>query len=231
MKTFKAAFKQLVKQGSTAIAAVGFCICAPAIAFAQQVTEIDPQYSNYYGTLTVDGKTYYKYGVPANTFGVFTLKNSGGGSDFDIYVYEYTDDYQLIGRGENSGTQTELIVTPPSIESRYVYITVVNEGRETSEYKLYADYVSPVNKFMLSAAKAVMMHGFDPDMVSSRAASRTITGIFSLAEGNGLTGVTKDLVINEMTEEMRAQFGYGAMGDFMLDWTLSMVSGFYKNYP
>ena len=130
------------------------------------------------------------------------------------------------------GTQTELIVIPPSTVSRYIYIAVANVGSQASEYKLYADYVSPINKFLLSATKAMILSNFNAETdVSNRAASRVVTGIFSLAEGNDLTGVAKDLVINEMAEEMREQFGYGGMGDFMVDWSVSIVSGFYKNYP
>lgn len=222
----------LVKKCSPAFVAMGLWIVSSAIAVAQEITEYDPQYTNYYGTLDTSEASFYKYKVPANTFGILTLKNSGGSSDFDIAVYEYIDEgYQLIGTGENSDTQTELVIAPPSTGERYIYIKVFNYGSATSEYKLYADYVSPMNKFLLSGAKTLISCGLEQEDVSDRNAGRMLTGIFSLLEGNGLTGVATDLVLDEIAAEMREQFGYGCLGDFAVDWTISIVSGFYKNYP
>lgn len=231
MNTFTTAAKYFVKQSSMAIVALAMWASAPAIAFAQEFTEYDSQYTNYYGTLDTREATFYKYKVPANTFGVLTLKNSERSSDFDIFVYEDVDGDQLIGKGENSRTQTELVIASPSTEERYVYIKILNYGSATSEYKLYADYVSPMNKFALSGIKTLISCGMEQDDVSSRNANRMLTGIFSVLEGNGLTGVATDLVLDEVAAEMREQFGYGCMGDFAVDWTISIVSGFYKNYP
>lgn len=217
---------------SAVFVAMGLWIMSGATSLAQEITEFDPQYTNYYETLDSKEEAYYKYKVPANTFGVLTLKNSSGSSDFDIVVYEYINgESQLIDTGENADTQTELIITPPSSEERYVYIKVLNYGSATSEYKLYADYVSPINKFLLSGTKALFSCGMDQEDVSNRNSDRMLTGIFSILEGNGLTGVATDLVLDEIAAEMREQFGYGCLGDFAVDWTVSIVSGFYKNYP
>ena len=222
----------LANKCSTVVAAIVLWVASGATSLAQEITEFDPEYTNYYETLNSREGAYYKYKVPANTFGVLTLKNSGGSSDFDIAVYEYINgEGQLIDTGENSDTQTELIITPPSSEERYVYIKVLNYGSATSEYKLYADYVSPMNKFLLSGTKALISCGMQQEDVSNRNADRMLTGIFSILEGNGMTGVATDLVIDEIAAEMREQFGYGCLGDFAVDWTVSIVSGFYKNYP
>lgn len=232
MTTLQFIPKKIVKQIPTFILAASLWLGSSTIAYSQKITEFDSQYSYYYNTLSSKKKAYFKYKVPAYTFGVFTLKNNSGKSDFDISAYKYDGDWQLIDKQNTTGTQTELIIVQPSNIDRYIYLEIVNYGSVSSEYRFYADHVSPFNKFLLAAAKALITSGFDAEEnISERDASRIVTGILSLFEGNGLTGVTKDLVINEVTAEMREQFGYGAMGDFIVDWSVSIVSGFYKNYP
>lgn len=233
MNRFSTACQQTVRKAAELAIATGLCLFSATAALSQEYTEFDSQYSSYYSTLSSKQATYYKYVVPAHTFGVFTLKNDSGRSDFDIAAYRYDSDngLQLIDTQDNSGTQTELLIVQPSSRDRYIYLDVVNYGNASSQYRLYADYVSPMNKFWLAAARALVEGGFSAqENISERDASRLTTGLFSLFEGNGFAGVGKDMAINEITEEMRSQFGYGAMGDFIVDWSVSIVEGFYKNY-
>ena len=229
--TFKDSAIFLKKKCCNFVVALAICFGSSTVAYSQDFVEFEQDANYYYGTLTTKKTVYYKYKVPANSFGVFTLKNNSGRSDFDINVYEYVGDFQLLDKGTSSGTQTELIVISPSSENRYVYIQVMNYGSTTSEYRLYSDYVSPINKFGISATKTILTCGLEENDISNEATSRAVSSIFSLLESNSLVEFGKDFVVNEVTTQMRNQFGYGCMGDFMVDWIASMVLGFYKNYP
>ena len=126
------------------IVALGLSFASPGVANSQEVTEFKHQDNKYYyETLNPRGVSYYRYKIPAYTFGVFTLKNHSRKSDFDIYVYDSTDG-RLLDKGRNSGTQTELIVTPISGEDKYAYIKIVNYGSRSSQYRIFANYVSPM---------------------------------------------------------------------------------------
>ncbi len=231
MNTVPNICQQTVRKFTEVAIAACICLAFPTMAFSQEYTEYDPQYRSYYGTLSSKEKTYYKYLVPAYTFGVFTLHNDSDRSDFDITAYEYDDGFQKIDTQDNSGTATELLIVQPSDHDRYIYLDVVNYGSASSQYRLYSDYVSPMNKFWLAAGKAWLESGISAqDDITEVDASRITTGLFSLFEGKSLAGMGMDLAINEITEDMRTQFGYGAMGDFFIDWSVSIVEGFYKNY-
>jgi hypothetical protein len=198
----------------------------PVIANSQEVTRFEHQDDRYYSqTLNSKGIARYQYKIPANSFGVFTLKNNSGRSDFDIYVYDSSNG-QLLAKGRNSGTQTELVVTQPVGVNKYAYIKVINYGSRTSQYHFYANYVNPANKFLIALAQVPFCNPEQNDKTSSR----VFTTISSILQGNDFGGVAKDVLINEVTMEMRNQFGYGCTGEFMVNWGVSMVRGFLRNY-
>ncbi|NJO64255.1 MAG: hypothetical protein HC836_40630 [Richelia sp. RM2_1_2] len=210
------------------ITAFGLWIVSPGVAHSQQVTRFEHQDDTYYSqNLNTKGVAYYQYKIPANTFGVFTLKNYSGKSDFDIYVYDSRNG-EILGKGNGSGTQTELVVTQPFGEDKYARIKVINYGSQTSKYHLYANYVNPATKFLIALAQAPFCN--QEQNINDRASSRVITGISSMLQGSDFGGVARDVFINELTMEMRKQFGYGCTGEFMVNWAVSMVRGVYRNY-
>ncbi|MBW4614099.1 MAG: hypothetical protein KME21_12645 [Desmonostoc vinosum HA7617-LM4] len=202
---------------------------SPGIANAQEWTTFEHQDNRYYQeTLDSQGSTYYRYKVPANTFGVFTLKNNSRSSDVDIYVYDYSG--TLLAKGDNQGSQTELVVTTTFNEDRYAFIKIINAGSQASQYHLYANYVSPSNKFAIAFTETALTCSLEKENIPNQTSSRVITGISSILQGNNLAGVTQDLLINEVTSAMRNNFGYGCTGDFMINWVVSMFKGVYRNY-
>lgn len=218
-----------MKKLLTAIAALGLSITSPGIANAQRYTEFVHQDNSYFQrTLNSRYATYYKYKVPAYTFGVFTVKNHSRRSDFDVFVRDRSGN--LLSKGRNSGTQTELAVTQPFEQDRYVYIQIANDGSQASQYRFYANYVSPMNKFAIAFTETAIVCGLERDNIPNQTSSRVVTGISSMLQGNKLGGVTVDLLINELTDNMRNQLGYGCLGDFAVNWGVSIVTGFYRNY-
>lgn len=210
------------------IAALGLCFVSPGIANSQQITRFEHQDDTYYHqNLNSKGIARYQYKIPANTFGVFTLKNHSRRSDFDIYVYDSSNG-KLLSKEDELGTQTELVITPFFTENKDVIIKVVNYGSQTSRYKLYANYVNPGTKFLIALA------GFpfcsSARNVNDRISSRVFTTMSSILQGNNFKGVAKDVLINEVTMEMKKQFGYGCTGEVMVNWGVSMFKGFLRNY-
>lgn len=212
----------------TGIAALGLWTVSTGVANSQQVTRFKHQDDTYYHQrLNSKGIARYQYKIPANTFGVFTLKNHSRRSDFDIFVYDYNNG-RLLTKGRNYGTKTELVITQPVGRDRYAYIKVLNYGSRTSRYRLYANHVNPANKFLIALAGVPFCSS--AQNINNRASSRIITGVSSMLQGSDFGGVARDVFINEVTMEMRKQFGYGCMGEFVVNWGVSMVKGFYRNY-
>ena len=208
------------------VAALGLCFVSPGIANSQQITRFEHQDDTYYHqNLNSKGVARYQYKIPANTFGVFTLKNSSNRSDFDIFVYDFSNG-KLLSKEDNLGTQTELVVTQLFTENKDVIIKVVNYGSQTSRYKLYANYVNPATKFLIAVAGVPFCNPKRNDKTSSR----IFTSLSSILEGKDVGGVAKDVLLNEVTMEMRNQFGYGCTGEFMVNWGVSIFKGFLRNY-
>lgn len=214
------------------IAAFSLCITSPGIANAQEFTEFEHQNNRYYyETLKSQGVTYYKYKVPAYSFGIFTLKNHSRMANFDIYIYDDTGEWKLLAKGANTGVTTELVTTPIISQNRYVYIQIVNQGSQPSQYLFYANHVTPGKNFVIALAETVIICGLEKQNISSQTSSRVVTGISSILQGNNLAGFSRDLLINEITSSIRQQFGYGCTGDFAVNWGVSMIKDVYRNYP
>ncbi|MBD2359542.1 hypothetical protein H6G41_34235 [Tolypothrix sp. FACHB-123] len=214
------------------ITAFSLCITSPGIAKAQEFTEFKHQNDGYYyETLKSQGVTYYKYKVPAHSFGVFTLKNHSRRADFDIYIYDYAGGWKLLAKGENTGVTTELVTTPIFSQNRYAYIKIVNYGSQPSQYLFYANHVTPGKNFAIALAETIIICSLERQNISGQTSSRVVTGISSILQGNNLAGLSRDIVINEITSNMRNQFGYGCTGDFAVNWVVSMIKDVYRNYP
>lgn len=223
------------KSIATIAAALGLWMTTPVIANAEQVTVTNFKHEDdryYYETLNSHDVAYYKYNIPANTFGVFTLKNNSGSSNFDIYVLSnHSGKWELLAEGENQGTQTELIVIPPVFgKDRDAYIKIVNRGTQPSKYHFYANYVSPLNKMGIAFLETSFSCSLEKSTNNNQLSSTLVTGISSVLQGNDLTGVGQDLVITQVTNAMRNEFGYGCLGDFVVNTSVSIIKGFYRNY-
>lgn len=210
------------------VTALSLWVCSFGTATAQRITEIRHQDdSYYYQLLNSQNFADYRYRVPANTLGIFTLKNNSRRSDFDIYVYEGNG--RLIAQGVKGGTQTELVITPILSWDRYVYIRVINSGSQASQYHLYANYISPINRFGIELAKTVLL--CNPNQSNNNQnLSRGLTVLSSVIQGDSLDRLTLNLAINELTDGMRRHFGYGCAGDLMVNWGVSIIQGIYRNY-
>jgi hypothetical protein len=217
-----------MKKLLASITTLSLWISFPGTATAQRITEIRHQDDSYYHeVLNSQNFADYRYRVPANTLGVFTLKNNSGRSDFDIFLYEGNG--RQIAQGINNGTQTELLTTPLLSQDRYIYLRVINRGSQTSRYHLYANYISPINRFGIELAKTALLCNPNQNN-SNQNLSRGITVLSSIVQGESLGNLALNLAISELTDNMRKQFGYGCAGDLMVNWGVSMVQGVYRNY-
>lgn len=214
------------------IAAFSVCLTSPGITHAQQIQITEFKHQNnrhYHQTLNPGGEAYFKYQIPANTIGVFTLKNQSRRANFDIYIYNSSG--KQLNQGKNSGVRTELVTTPMVPSNQYAYISIVNYGSQPSEYHFYANYVSPANRFGIALIENSLTCRQEVENNRNRASSRVVTGMSSILQGNNLAGLGQNLLINEVTNEIRNQLGYGCVADFFVNWGVSMVSGIYRNYP
>jgi hypothetical protein len=201
----------------------------PSAANSQNWTTFEHQNNRYYyNTLSSQNVAYYRYEVPAMTIGVFTIKNKSGRADFDVYVFEDPQGNKLIAKGENSGSDTELVITPLAETTKYVYVVIVNAGSSSAKYHFFANYVSPINRFMKVALTTPLSCDNNG---SDEWRSRSVAAITSLLEGNDIGGLTQDVVINEITDKIRKEFGYGCFGDFLVNYAIDMVQGVLRNYP
>jgi hypothetical protein len=168
------------------------------------------------------------YTVPANIMGVFTLKNYTSGSDVDIYVFDANSGQQL-NKGENNGTQTELVTTPVFNRATDVTVKIVNRG-EPARYRLQTHRVNLGYKFGVALLETMLTCSLERGNSRDRTASRAVTTISSIFQGSNFGGVAQDVMINELTSSLKEQFGYGCFGDFVVNFSVSTLRDVYKNY-
>ena len=87
-----------------------------------------------------------------------------------------------------------------------------------------------MNKFAIAFTETAIVCGLERDNIPNQTSSRIVTGISSMLQGNDLGGLAQDLLINEVTDTIRKQFGYDCTGDFMVNWVVSIFRGFYRNH-
>lgn len=214
------------------ITAISLFLTSPGMAKAQEVTEFKHKNDRYFHqTLPPKGVAYYKYKIPAFSFGVFTLKNHSRKSDFDIYVYDNTRGWQLLNKGENTGIATELVTTSMISQNRYAYIKIVNYGSQSSRYHFFANHVTPAKNFAFALAQTMIICSLEGKNIDPDVSSRGVTALSSILQGNNLKGFTVDMAINEITSKIRAELGYGCAGDFVVNGVASVVKDVYRNYP
>jgi hypothetical protein len=211
------------------ITAISLFLTSPGIAKAQEFTEFEHENDTYYSqTLKSKGVAFYKYKIPAMSIGVFTLKNHSRKSDFDIYIYDSGSWKPL---GTESGVKTELVTTSMNLENRYAYIKIVNYGSQSSRYHFYANHVNLAKNVAFTAAETLFACGLEGQKIDPNIASRGVTAVSSILQGNNLKGLTMDMAINEITNRMREELGYGCTGDFVVSLAISTIKDIFRNYP
>lgn len=197
-----------------------------------------------YSTLSSSQTSYWQYYVPANTLGVFTLKNTSNSSDFDIYVYSSESMSYRLDAGTNSGTSTELVTVPIESYGRYIYIKIVNSGNYSSTYNFYPHFVDFAKKgeeaLVEASAQYLIEEGlkwlFDIKTTDNnydqndKDVGRASAIIMSTLKGDDLGSMTKSVVINELTTALRDEFGYGFWGNLLVNYAIGITDDVYKNY-
>lgn len=201
--------------------------------------------ANYgYATLNPGGYSLWKCWVPANQMPVFTLKNQSRKSDFDLFLFNDQSLKYKIQEGVKSGTTTELILGNTHSSDRYIYILVKNTGDRTSEYHFQHHDIDLAEKFGIAfrdaSAQYVIEEGLkwlfdvketDKDYKEKdRNVSRASNLIVSSLNKENLGGSAKNLVINEITSELREAFGYGFWGNLLVNYGILVVTDVYRNY-
>ncbi len=222
------------------IVCLGLCI---AQSFAQTFSYLSSGHYGY-GTLSAGSTTYWKVFVPAQTMGVFTLKNYSSTSDFDLYLYSSSSLEYSLGSGINNSTTTELITIPIKDYGRYVYVKIKNAGRYSSKYHFHShtvDFIKKAEEALVDAsAQYLLEEGIKwlLDIKSSdqnysqkdRNVGRASTLILSALKNDNLGKATESFIINEITTAVRNEFGYGFWGNLMVNYGINVIREVYKHY-
>lgn len=216
------------------------------LGFANNLSAQSYEYlqNGYYGHgyISSSNNSYWKYRIPANSMGVFTLKNPTNNSDLDIYIYNDSGRNYRLNYGNEPGSKTELVtVYNNSDYGKYVYIKIANAGDYRTKFQFYGHAVNLTEK----AGEAIINAGVshlatnllcwlaDADCDSgtnSRNAGRAANVAVSLLKGEDFGSMTKGAIRNELTTELRNQLGYGFWGDFALNYTIDILDDVYRNY-
>lgn len=193
-------------------------------------------------TLNSGYNQYWKYYIPAGTMAVFTLKNNSSTSDFDIFVYSDKNHDNLLKSGENNGTKTEMVVMPVYEYGKYVYLKIKNYGDYSSKYKVNAHHVDLAglaeDALIDAGSQYLIEEGIkwifgvedDNDDQSSHNISRASNLILSVLKEEDFAGTSRNLLINELTETLRTEFGFGFWGNLMVSYGVNVISETYKYY-
>lgn len=168
---------------------------------------------------------------------VFTLKHQYANSDFDIAIVDKSGN--LLSLGENSGTNTELLILSPE-DGQSLDILVKNMGYTSASYVLYAKEVNLAEKagevFAQTVIQALIENlikaafNIDDDSESERNVGRASTVIMSILNEHNLAETSADFIINELTMRLREELGYGFWGTFAVNYAVSIVSDVYTYF-
>lgn len=194
------------------------------------------------GELSSTESTHYKYYIPANKQGVFTLKNTSGRSDLDLFVYSSSSEVRKIDSGTKGGTKTELLIISGGAHGGYAYLKIKNVDKRSTSFKLNAHYIS----FEEKLAEAIVTAGLEAiaetfiswlagvdsssNENSSKNANRAANIAVSAMMGADLGDVGKNAMINEITREIRSEMGYGFWADFAVKYSIGILSDVYRFY-
>ncbi len=149
-----------------------------------------------------------------------------------------------LNSGTNSGTRTELITIPIKNYGRYIYVKIKNSGYSTSTYNFYPHFVDFVKKGEEALVEASAQYLLEEGLKwllgvkeknrnyeqQDRNVGRASTLIMSSLKGDNLGVMTKSMVINEITTELRKEFGYGFWGNLLVNYGIGIIDETYKNY-
>ena len=114
-----------------------------------------------------------------------------------------------------------------SRRGRYVYIQVFNYGNQASQYRFYANYIHPARRVAAAALVTAFTCGSED---SNQNVSRATTVVGSFLQGRSFSGVTQDFIMNEITDEVKVQFGNGCMSELLINSTSTLIQGIFRNY-
>jgi len=195
-----------------------------------------------HGTLSPNDYSVWKYYIPNGDVGVFTLKNTASTSDLDIHIDSDQGLNYKLDAGTNNRTKTELVTLSTSYSGRYVYLKIKNEGRYVTKFKLNAHQIDLFelgqNAVLDAAGQYVIEEGLkwlfgvedNSSQIDSRNIQRASNVILSGLKGQNLGSTTKSLVKQELTTELRDQFGYGFVGNFCVSYSVDVLDEVYKYY-
>ena len=202
--------------------------------------------STQYGNddLAAGKNAYLECYVPANTLGVFTLKNKSATSDLDIYIYADEKMYSNIGSGLNSGITTELVTVPIESHGRLVYIKLVNKGRSTARYNFYPHNVNIIKKgeealieagaeYLLSEGLKWIFginEGSQNYSANNKNAGQASAIIISALKGNNLGAQSKYSTLNKVSLSLKAEFGNSFWGNVFVNFANNILTDVYQNY-
>ncbi|WNJ20092.1 hypothetical protein [Pontibacter sp. G13] len=196
---------------------------------AQTFTTFDKQYRYYYGTMSKAENSYYRFYVPANEVGVLTLKTKTFGSDFDVYAYSSSNMAYSLGNSRSGGLEPELLILPVESSGRWVYVKIRNDGT-SGQYHFYAHTVNVEEKFY-QALFVALLEGIlsTENDVDNRNISRGINVASSLLSNASLGDASRSFILNEITNALREEFGYGAVAGFVVSFVVSYYDDILKN--
>lgn len=210
-------------------------------SFAQSYKMLNHGYYAH-GTIYSKGASYWKYYIPANELGVFTLKNKGYASDLDLFIYSSSSRSYRLAAGEKSGRSTELVTISGGDYGKYVYLKVLNYGDASTKFHLYAHQVNYgemladalITAGIQSLAENLLCWLADADCKNNssnaRNAERAAGIAVSALKGESLGSMAKSALISEVTASIRDQLGYGFWADFGVNYAVGLVQEIYMNY-
>lgn len=197
---------------------------------SQNFQNFDTNYKFYYGSKYKNESTYFKFYIPAYEMGVFTLKSLNYNTDYDLYVYNSSSLSSVSNKSTNSGLKTELIMMPLENYGRWVYIQVKNDGNY-GKFNFYAHNIDVRSKFLQAALVAIINGIFSNESeVDQRNISRGLNIGLSYINNSSLWESSKSFVLNELTNELREELGYGSVADFFVTFIVSIYGDALKNY-
>jgi hypothetical protein len=175
---------------------------------------------------------YWQYYIPANTWGVFTLKNKLKDSNLDIYIYSDESMSTIIGTGLAIGATNELVTVPVKSYGRFVFVKIKNTGNLSTQYIFYPRYIDFVKKgeeaLIETGAQYLIEQGLkwlfgvtetdENYKTNDKLVGRASAVIISTLKGNNLGSNSKSFFIKKLSNALREEFGNSFMGNLFINY-------------
>ncbi|WP_194972376.1 hypothetical protein [Aquiflexum lacus] len=202
-----------------------FCLNCYGQTFQTYETNI----KYYYGSIDRGNSTFFKFYIPADQMAVFTLKTKSYGSDYDIYTYNSSNLGSVMEQSTNPENEPELIVMPVLNYGRWIYVKIQNYGNY-GEYYFFAHNVDIGEKFGEALILAMLEGIFSTgNEVDDRDLSRGLNVASSILKNSSLEDASRSYILNELTNNLRKELGYGATAGFFVNFIVSLYDDILKN--